>query len=66
MTRYVSPINPAVYPHLSLVLMTMGFFFMAWFFVYPFADECAMVLLSFVCNRHFISAILSFRECSHY
>ena len=34
--RYVSPINPAVYPHLSLVLMTMGFFFMAWFFVYPF------------------------------
>ena len=42
MLPYVSPINPSVYPHLALVLMTMGFFFMAWFFVYP--SPCAAIL----------------------
>jgi hypothetical protein len=36
MNRYVSPINPAVFPHLSVVLLGIGIFFMAWFFVYPF------------------------------
>jgi len=35
MSRYVSPINPAVFPHLSVVLLSIGIFFMAWFFVYP-------------------------------
>lgn len=42
MNRYVSPINPAVFPHLSIVLLGIGIFFMAWFFVYPlqqFAKE---------------------------
>lgn len=34
MSRYVSPINPAVFPHLSVVLLSIGIFFMAWFFVY--------------------------------
>merc|ERR1711911_135720 len=34
MERYVSPINPAVFPHLTVVLMGIGIFFMAWFFVY--------------------------------
>ncbi|XP_075728380.1 oligosaccharyltransferase subunit 5 kud isoform X1 [Rhipicephalus microplus] len=34
MYKYVSPVNPAVYPHLTLVLMGIGLFFMAWFFVY--------------------------------
>ncbi|KAM7299158.1 transmembrane protein 258 [Ixodes scapularis] len=34
MQKYVSPVNPAVYPHLTLVLMGIGLFFMAWFFVY--------------------------------
>ena len=34
MSRYVSPVNPAIYPHLTLVLMTIGVFFTAWFFVY--------------------------------
>ncbi|XP_044733212.1 transmembrane protein 258 [Chrysoperla carnea] len=34
MTRYVSPVNPAVYPHLTLVLLGIGVFFTAWFFVY--------------------------------
>jgi len=32
--RYVSPVNPVIYPHLTVVLMTIGVFFMAWFFVY--------------------------------
>lgn len=35
MFRYVSPINPAIYPQLSLILLAIGVFFMAWFFVYP-------------------------------
>ena len=34
MSRYVSPINPAVFPHLSIVLLGIGLFFTAWFFVY--------------------------------
>ena len=34
MSRYVSPINPAMFPHLTLVLMAIGLFFTAWFFVY--------------------------------
>ena len=34
MSRYASPVNPAVYPTLSVVLLTFGLFFMAWFFVY--------------------------------
>lgn len=36
MNRYASPINPAVFPHLTIVLLSIGIFFMAWFFVYPF------------------------------
>ena len=36
MTRYVSPVNPAVYPHLAVTLLVIGLFFTAWFFVYPF------------------------------
>uniref|UniRef100_A0A914WWQ0 Dolichyl-diphosphooligosaccharide-protein glycosyltransferase subunit TMEM258 n=1 Tax=Plectus sambesii TaxID=2011161 RepID=A0A914WWQ0_9BILA len=34
MERYVGPVNPAVYPHLTVVLLGIGLFFMAWFFVY--------------------------------
>ncbi|GJQ88024.1 hypothetical protein Trydic_g12948 [Trypoxylus dichotomus] len=34
MTRYVSPVNPAIFPHLTLVLLGIGIFFTAWFFVY--------------------------------
>lgn len=34
MGRYVSPVNPAVFPHLSVVLLGIGIFFTAWFFVY--------------------------------
>ena len=35
MIRYVSPVNPAVYPHLAITLLVIGLFFTAWFFVYP-------------------------------
>ena len=35
MVRYISPVNPAVYPHLAVTLLSIGLFFMAWFFVYP-------------------------------
>jgi len=34
MTRYLSPVNPAVFPHLTLTLLSIGIFFTAWFFVY--------------------------------
>ena len=35
MSRYISPVNPAVYPHLAVTLLGIGLFFMGWFFVYP-------------------------------
>jgi len=35
MVRYISPVNPAVYPHLAINLLSIGLFFMAWFFVSP-------------------------------
>ncbi|KAJ8945936.1 hypothetical protein NQ318_016764 [Aromia moschata] len=34
LVRYISPVNPAVFPHLTLVLLGIGIFFTAWFFVY--------------------------------
>ncbi|XP_052031685.1 transmembrane protein 258-like [Apodemus sylvaticus] len=37
MSRYTSPVNPAVFPHLTVVLPAIGMFgmfFTAWFFVY--------------------------------
>ncbi|TRY97016.1 hypothetical protein DNTS_001438 [Danionella cerebrum] len=34
MARYTSPVNPAVFPHLTVVLLAIGMFFTAWFFVY--------------------------------
>jgi cytochrome bd-type quinol oxidase subunit 1 len=34
MSRYLSPVNPAVFPHLTLTLLSIGIFFTAWFFVY--------------------------------
>ncbi|XP_004373305.1 transmembrane protein 258 [Trichechus manatus latirostris] len=34
MSRYTSPVNPAVFPHLTMVLLATGMLFTAWFFVY--------------------------------
>ncbi|XP_004520361.1 transmembrane protein 258 homolog [Ceratitis capitata] len=34
MQRYISPVNPSVFPHLATVLLTIGTFFTAWFFVF--------------------------------
>lgn len=34
MVRYISPVNPAVFPHLATVLLAIGTFFTAWFFVF--------------------------------
>ncbi|CAF1239981.1 unnamed protein product [Adineta steineri] len=34
MTRYVSPVNPTAFPTLSISLLGIGLFLMAWFFVY--------------------------------
>lgn len=34
LSRYISPINPTVFPHLATVLLAIGTFFTAWFFVF--------------------------------
>ncbi|XP_045702604.1 transmembrane protein 258-like [Phyllostomus hastatus] len=34
MSRYTSPVNPAVFPDLTMVLLAIGMFFTPWFFVY--------------------------------
>uniref|UniRef100_A0A8I5Y7P6 Dolichyl-diphosphooligosaccharide-protein glycosyltransferase subunit TMEM258 n=2 Tax=Rattus norvegicus TaxID=10116 RepID=A0A8I5Y7P6_RAT len=34
MSRYTSPVNPAVFPHLTVVLLAIGTFFIARFFIY--------------------------------
>lgn len=54
MMRYVSPVNPAVFPPLSVVLLGIGVFFTAWFFVYEVTstkftrDIFKELLISFV------------------
>ncbi|XP_077966211.1 dolichyl-diphosphooligosaccharide--protein glycosyltransferase subunit TMEM258-like [Styela clava] len=56
MSRYVSPVNPAVYPHLTLVLLGIGLFFTIWFFVYEVTstkytrDFYKEILMSFVAS----------------
>ncbi|XP_007456572.1 PREDICTED: transmembrane protein 258-like [Lipotes vexillifer] len=32
--RYTSPVNLAVFPHLTVGLLAIGMFFTAWFFIY--------------------------------
>nr|XP_058137068.1 transmembrane protein 258-like [Dasypus novemcinctus] len=34
MSKYTSPVNTAVFPHLTALLLATGIFFTAWFFVY--------------------------------
>ncbi|GMR58122.1 hypothetical protein PMAYCL1PPCAC_28317 [Pristionchus mayeri] len=34
MPRYVGPVNPSMYPSLTIGLCGLGALFMAWFFVY--------------------------------
>ncbi|KAM9076986.1 dolichyl-diphosphooligosaccharide--protein glycosyltransferase subunit TMEM258-like [Megaptera novaeangliae] len=34
LSRYTSPVNPAVFPHLTVVLLATGLFFTACFLVY--------------------------------
>ncbi|KAI5933124.1 Transmembrane protein 258 [Manis javanica] len=41
MSRYTSPVNPAVFPHLTVVLLAIGMFFTAWFFVYESSSCCS-------------------------
>ena len=39
MSRYESPISPALFPHLSIGLLSLGLFFSAWFFVYEVSSR---------------------------
>ncbi|KAL0113450.1 hypothetical protein PUN28_012539 [Cardiocondyla obscurior] len=56
MVRCVSPVNPAVFPLLAVVLIGIGVFFTAWFFVYEVTstkftrDICKELLLSLVAS----------------
>ncbi|XP_041601626.1 transmembrane protein 258-like [Vulpes lagopus] len=34
MSRYTSPVNPEVFPHLTVMLLATGVFFTTWVFVY--------------------------------
>ena len=53
LSRYVSPINPAVFPHLTLVLLGIGLFFTAWFFVYEVGLDIKLsVLFKEICRSH--------------
>ena len=56
MSRYVSPINPAVFPHLTLVLMAIGLFFTAWFFVY----EVSYLVSYCFCNLLFVTRVQNY------
>lgn len=44
MARYISPINPTVFPHLATVLLAIGTFFTAWFFVFEVARPKASLM----------------------
>jgi len=62
MIRYVSPVNPAVYPHLATVLLSIGLFFMAWFFVYPFCVTFGKTFVYYMCtpnNAHGVAYNIS-------
>lgn len=48
MNRYISPINPAVFPHLTVVLLGIGIFFMAWFFVYPLFHNVCYIIINYL------------------
>ncbi|XP_056382772.1 transmembrane protein 258 isoform X1 [Hyla sarda] len=59
MSRYTSPVNPAVFPHLTVVLLAIGMFFTAWFFVYPSNENRYMreeILPTFLCMGDDIAA----------
>ena len=59
LARYVSPINPAVFPHLALVLLGIGIFFTAWFFVY----EVIIIIIMVIVNE--IEQIRRFCQYDH-
>merc|ERR1739844_287081 len=72
MARYVSPVNPAIFAHLTFVLLAIGLFFTAWFFVYEVTstkftrDPKKELLIKFVASvfmglgSHFLSFGLAF------
>uniref|UniRef100_A0A8C6FL09 Dolichyl-diphosphooligosaccharide-protein glycosyltransferase subunit TMEM258 n=1 Tax=Moschus moschiferus TaxID=68415 RepID=A0A8C6FL09_MOSMO len=38
MSRYTRPVNPAIFPHMTVVLLAVDMFFPSWFFVYKAAS----------------------------
>ena len=34
MSRYTRPVNPAIFPHMAVVLLAVDMFFTSWFLVY--------------------------------
>lgn len=39
--RHVSAVNPTVFPHLATILISIGIFFTAWFFVFEMSRSKA-------------------------
>ncbi|XP_035579148.1 transmembrane protein 258-like [Zalophus californianus] len=56
MRRYTSPVNPAVFPHVTVALLAIDMFFTSWFFVYKVTstkythDVYKELLISFVAS----------------
>ena len=42
MSRFVSPVNPSIFPHLTTLLLGIGIFYTAWFFVYEVGGTVAV------------------------
>ncbi|KAI5734828.1 hypothetical protein M8J77_010875 [Diaphorina citri] len=62
MQRYVSPVNPAIFPHLTILLLGIGIFFTAWFFVYECFDILFKVPFHIVFYHHVIEDLLYFSQ----
>ncbi|KAM8922360.1 dolichyl-diphosphooligosaccharide--protein glycosyltransferase subunit TMEM258-like [Lycaon pictus] len=45
MRRYTSPVNPAVFPHLTVLLLAIGMFFTSWLFVYEVTPPSALGII---------------------
>ncbi|XP_069445036.1 transmembrane protein 258-like [Ovis canadensis] len=56
MSGHTSPVNPAIFPHMTVVLLAVDTFFASWFFVYKVTstkytwDICKELLISLVAS----------------
>ncbi|XP_032209128.1 transmembrane protein 258-like [Mustela erminea] len=60
LSRYISPVNPAVIPHLTMVLLALGMFFAPWFFIY---EVTSTKYTQGICEELLISLVASLLMC---